>query len=308
MNHSSHRPRIAVLATGGTIACTADANGALVPTVDCAGLLDAVASSLKGIDTVAVDLVQLDSSSITLADLDLIVSAVHEQLRNDSIDGVVLTHGTDSMEETAMALDLFHDRSKPVVMTGAQRAFDHPQSDGLTNLVDALRLAARGNVSDVVIQFGSQTIPARGVYKKHTTELRAFSSIAVNRPSALPLPVTPLAGNKVATIAAYPGGARLLIDAAVSAGYQGLVVSAMGSGNMGPDMGAAVADALREGVKVVISSRVAEGDIKLSYGGAGGGATLADLGAVGSGRLRAGQARIALAAALATGTDVAELV
>ncbi len=300
--------KIAVLATGGTIACTANEAGALVPTVDAAGLLSAISSSIKGIETEAVDLIQLDSSSITLADLDVITHAVADYLQRPDIDGVVLTHGTDSMEETAMALDLFHDGSKPVVLTGAQRAFDHPQTDGLTNLVDAIRLAAKGTTTYVSLQFGSQTLPARGAYKKHTDELRAFGQVPAGHPDVLPLLLTRLDGHDVATIYAFPGGPRTFVDAAVAAGYKGIVVCGLGSGNMGAETGAAVEDALKQGIKVVISSRVIEGNIKLAYGGAGGGATLADKGALGSGRLRSGQARIALAAALATGTDPATVL
>ena len=101
-------------------------------------------------------------------------------------------------------------------------------------------------------------------------------------------------------------GGAALVDASLNHTH-GLVIEAMGSGNMGEEMGAGVARALQAGVPVVISTRTPYGTTKLAYGGAGGGATLGEMGAVASGGFRAGQARIMLAAALATDTPVAEM-
>ena len=93
------------------------------------------------------------------------------------------------------------------------------------------------------------------------------------------------------------------MEAAIAAGVQGLVVEAMGSGNVGVEMGRALGAALDRGIPVVITTRVPRGEVSGKYGGAGGGATLAAKGAVGSTYFRAGQARVLLAAAIASGVS-----
>ena len=303
---------IAVVATGGTIACTADEQGALVPTVSAAELVDAArtlhgSSLCTNINTQPIDSVRLDSSSLTLADLDDLQQRVHALLQDDSISGVVVTHGTDSMEDTAMALDLFHTGTTPVVLTGAQRPFDHPETDGPSNLADAIAHAATG-APGVSIRFGGLTVPARGAFKSHTSSLDAFTAVPIPVRTRPTLPLTPLAGNDVVIISAWPGASRTIVDAAVKAGAAGIIIEAMGSGNMGSDMGEGVLDALEDGIPVLMTTRVPEGSVALAYGGSGGGATLARAGALGTGTLRAGQARMVLIAALATNVDVAELL
>ncbi|MGP5378314.1 asparaginase [Corynebacterium casei] len=300
---------IAVVATGGTIACTLDEHGALVPTVSAAELVDAALSlsAVPRVNTRAIDSVRLDSSSLTLPDLDDLLQRVHALLADASIAGVVITHGTDSMEDTAMALELFHIGDKPVVITGAQRSFDHPDSDGPQNLADAIAYATTG-APGVSIRFGGLTVPARGAFKSHTSSLEAFAAVPTPMKTRPTLALTPLAGNDVVIISAWPGASRTMVDAAVASGAGGIIVEAMGSGNMGSQMGEGVADALEAGIPILITTRVPEGSVSLAYGGSGGGATLARNGALGTGILRAGQARMVLLAALATGTDVAELL
>ncbi|WLP86978.1 asparaginase [Corynebacterium stationis] len=300
---------IAVVATGGTIACTTDDTGALVPTVSAAELVEAAReiSTPSDVEISPVDSVRLDSSSLSLTDLDDLLQRVHALLADDSIAGVVITHGTDSMEDTAMALELFHTGKKPVVITGAQRSFDHLESDGPQNLADAISYAANG-APGVSIRFGGLTIPARGAFKAHTSALEAFQATSQKIRTRPTLPLTPLAGQDVVIISAWPGAPRLLVDAAVASGINGIIVEGLGSGNMGSEMGEGVKDALDAGIPVLITTRVPEGSVTLAYGGDGGGATLAQAGALGTGTLRAGQARMVLLAALATGTDVTSLL
>ena len=190
------------------------------------------------------------------------------------------------------------------MLTGAQRSYDHPHPDGPRNLRNARELALSGRPG-VFICFGGMTIPARGARKQHTSDLRAFESLRV--PDTTPrLRPRPLAPHPVEIIPAYPGAGRVLVDAA-RASAAGLIIEAMGAGNMSGDMGRAIADALRDGLPVVISTRTPYGETALSYGGDGGGANLHSLGAINAWAFRPSQARILLAAALATGTDPAEV-
>ncbi|MCK7675236.1 asparaginase [Corynebacterium pygosceleis] len=304
--------KIVVITTGGTIACTAGRDGALLPTVAGADLLAPVAARFDAAD-VSFDvreLNRLDSSSMTFADIDEIRRAVEETLADPEVTGVVVTHGTDSMEETAVALDTFHTDDRPVVLTGAQHPHDHPDADGPLNLLDAINVVtsptARG--IGVLIVFGRAVLPARGAVKWHTSDELAFATNAPEEPTrADPVPAVDLADVVVHIIHAYPGAPRDLVDSARAAGADGLVIEAMGSGNIGTGLAAGVGDALRDGVPVVISTRVPRGEVCGSYGGAGGGATLNSLGAVGSTYFRSGQARVLLAIALASGRHPATL-
>ena len=309
MNSTSASPSIVVLSTGGTIACTTDDSGALVPTRQAADLVQGLEYPLP---VRAVDYLQLDSSAITPADLDRLLAKIRGLLGDPATAGVVITHGTDSLEETAMALACQLAPAKPVVLTGAQRAADHPDPDGPGNLqlaLDTACLHAGAATGGAWVCFGGQTLPAAGVRKRHTSQLDAFESLEV--PHALsarfPLPAGALDTAPVATLTDYPGAGRDLVDAALASGARGIVVAAMGSGNMSPAMGQALGEALRAGVSVVISTRSPYGAVRLAYGGDGGGASLGAAGALGAGPLRPGQVRILLAACLAGGVDPAEV-
>ncbi|WP_151549166.1 MULTISPECIES: asparaginase [Corynebacterium] len=304
--------KIVVITTGGTIACTTDRDGVLLPTVSGAELLEPVAQRFEDTQLALEvrELDRLDSSAMTLADIDAIIAAVHDALDDPTVTGVVVTHGTDSMEETAIAVDTFHDDPRPVVFTGAQRSFDHPDSDGIGNLFESVVIAmdssARG--IGVIIVFGHAVIPARGATKWHTSDNLAFATNAPEEPTrAEPVPLASLADVSVDIIAAYPGAPRTLVDAALEHGADGLVIEAMGAGNVGRELAIAVGEALDAGTPVVITTRVPRGDVHGSYGGAGGGATLLQKGALGSQYFRAAQARILLAIAIATGVHPATL-
>lgn len=318
-----HAETVTVITTGGTIASTHDDQGAVIPSVSGRDLVDA--SDLPDGLTVEVrELAQLDSSAMALSDTDRILDAVDDAFEGGA-GGVVITHGTDSMEETAMAVDAFLPPERRVVLTGAMRPADDPEPDGPGNLRAAVLAAAglphpegwewdAGEAEEgAFIAFGGELTPARGAYKTHTESTDGFASNMPPRAEGAGAPPTgeeraPLRRAKlsdldVRIIAAWPGAPRSLIDEAVAAGVDGLVVEGMGSGNVGGTIAEGIVDALRRGVPVVMSTRVPGGPVSGTYGGAGGGATLLSEGAIGSGYLRSPQSRILLAAALAAGAD-----
>ncbi|MGC3904110.1 asparaginase domain-containing protein [Corynebacterium variabile] len=283
---------VTLLATGGTIACTAGPDGALRPT--CSAVDLCTDAGLTPDDVAASDALHLDSSEMTLADLDGLLAAIH------AVGGpVVVTHGTDSMEETAMAVDRL--LGGPVVLTGAQRPADDASPDGPANLRDAVTAAA--TVTGPVVVTGGATVPAYGVRKVHTTADRAFGGpdSPVDRPAPLVSPGSapaPLAGLRVDILTAYQGTDSTLVDAALTAGADGLVIAAFGSGNAG-GLAPGIGRALDAGVPVVLCTRVAAGGVDAVYGGDGGGATLAAAGARSGGVLSPAQARMELLCQLA---------
>ena len=294
---------VLVISTGGTIASTANARGALVPTLTGEELVDRCGTTRQ---VRAIDVASLDSSSMGLAEIDMLRETVRTSLLDDSAS-LVITHGTDSMAETALALDLVHADPRPVVLTGAMRSADHARPDGPANLRGAIEVAATRRDTGVLVHFAGETLPARGLMKTQTTAEHAFtltSGSPLPRPMAVP--PAPLAGLNIPIIRAWAGADDALIRALGP--IDGLVLEALGSGNVSACMGGAVAKLLRRGLPVVVATSVPYGEVSFAYGGAGGGSTLGDLGALPAGYLSAGQARIALATALATGVDPRSLL
>lgn len=294
---------VLVISTGGTIASTANARGALVPTLTGEELVARCGTTRQ---VRAIDVASLDSSSMGLAEIDMLRETVRTSLLDDSAS-LVITHGTDSMAETALALDLVHSDSRPVVLTGAMRSADHARPDGPANLRGAIEVAATRRDTGVLVHFAGETLPARGLMKTQTTAEHAFtltSGSPLPRPMAVP--PAPLAGLNIPIIRAWAGADDALIRALGP--IDGLVLEALGSGNVSACMGGAVAKLLRRGVPVVVATSVPYGEVSFAYGGAGGGSTLGDLGALPAGYLSASQARIALATALASGVNPSSLL
>ena len=294
---------VLVISTGGTIASTANARGALVPTLTGEELVARCGTTRQ---VRAIDVASLDSSSMGLAEIDMLRETVRTSLLDDSAS-LVITHGTDSMAETALALDLVHSDSRPVVLTGAMRSADHAHPDGPANLRGAIEVAATRRDTGVLVHSAGETLPARGLMKTQTTAEHAFTLTSGSPPPRpMAVPPAPLAELNIPIIRAWAGADDALIRALGP--IDGLVLEALGSGNVSACMGGAVAKLLRRGLPVVVATSVPYGEVSFAYGGAGGGSTLGDLGALPAGYLSAGQARIALATALATGVDPRSLL
>ena len=298
MTASDKNPLLAVLATGGTIASKKGADGAASPSLtgqDLLAILPPMAVDLR-----PRELLAKDSSCLTLADMQLISDAVGMAMADPGVAGIVVTHGTDAMEETALLVQLQHQPQKPVVFTGAQFAADHPHSDGPENLADAVALALKG-APGVALAFGNRVFPVWGLYKVASDSADAFRRAAAEAAPALPALPAPVADLRVDIVAVHPGSDALHLDASLAAGAQGVVIAALGSGNATPELVAGIARARAAGLPVVVTSRVPEGVLAPTYGGGGGGHDMQRAGAIHARLLRPGQARILLAVMLANG-------
>ncbi|GAA3552902.1 asparaginase [Mycolicibacterium helvum] len=300
-------PRLVVVTTGGTIATSADREGVLRPVHGGAELV-------SGLDAQVIDLFTMDSSQLTPAEWLRIGAAVTEAAR--AADGVVVTHGTDTMEETALWLELTYSGSAPVVVTGAALPADAPDADGPGNLRDALVVAASPLARNLgtLICFAGAVRPALGTTKVGGPGLFGgrpplgvvsdglFGVTGGNQRAYLG-PATDAA--RVDIVAAYPGADGAAIDAFVDAGAAGLIVEAAGAGNAGTPIVEAVRRAGSRGVAVAVTTRVPGGRTAARYGP---GHDLVEAGAVMVPQLRSSQARVLLIAALSLGLPVGDVI
>lgn len=303
---------VVVISTGGTIASRWQGDGYAA---EAAGQEVLAAGAVpEDVDVRVVDLFTVNSSRLTTDHQLRLLHAVHDVLADPAVDGVVVTHGTDTLEESAFFLDLFHADRRPVVFTGAQKPLDAEDGDAAGNLYDALLTAATGRDIGAVIVFAGQVYAARGTVKKHTVDARAFGdpdglplgrvefgrvSWGRRRPraAALPLPARGVTGPRVDVVMHHSDGDAVLFDAALAAGARGVVVVGTGAGNANPQVAEAVRKATAAGVLVTVSTRVAAGAVAPLYTG-GGAVDLVAAGALLAGTLKSGQARIAVLAAL----------
>ena len=171
--------KLLLLTTGGTIA-SADTEAGLAPTITGAGLTAFVGSMLSAFDVEVQDILRLDSSNMQPEEWEFIARTIHGCW--EAYDGVVLTHGTDTMAYTAAALSfLLQGIPIPVVLTGAQLPITHPLSDATDNLRTAFAMAASGR-GGVYLAFDRRVILGTRAVKTHTMDFRAFDS--VNAPFA----------------------------------------------------------------------------------------------------------------------------
>ncbi|MFB7172163.1 asparaginase [Streptomyces sp. NPDC056254] len=314
--------RIVVISTGGTIASrwqgsgfAADADGSEVI---------ATAPLPEGMTVEVVDLFSVNSPRLTTAHQLTLLRTVHEVLADPDVDGIVVTHGTDTLEESAFLVDLHHHDPRPVVFTGSQRPMGTADGDGPGNLYDALLTAATTRGLGVLIAFAGRVHAARGTVKTQAVDLDAFADPSKDifgkvgfgkvtilrtpaRPAALPLPAMPELPPRVDVVMHHADADPVLLNAAVEAGARGIVLIGTGAGNATPEIVEAVRAAVARGVLVALTTRVMAGPVTEIYTH-GGAVDLVAAGAVPTGTLRAGQARIAVLAALLATDDTDEQV
>jgi L-asparaginase len=309
---------IAMVFTGGTISMRFDPlAGGAVPALDARDIL----SAARGIENVAELRVEewgrFPGPHMDVERMWALRARLVELLAEPVVDGVVVTHGTDTIEETAYLVARSVASPKPIVFTGAMRNLSELGWDGPSNLVDAVRVAAdpESRGYGVFLVMNGRAYSALDVTKAHTHVLEAFESPglgpvaeiddegivyrrarsaqrAILEPEA---PATP-----IDIVGAWAGADARLLDALLPTA-RGVVIAALGRGNVTPDMADAIVRWRDLDKPVVITSRTGRGRVGQTYGYAGGGRRLAELGTIFAGSQRPTQARIDLMLALGAG-------
>ncbi len=324
---SDSLPTVVVLSTGGTIASVYDPErGGFAPALSGEDLISAV----PGIDDVAQleveQIANIASTDMTPAIWLEISRRSEALLARPDVAGVIVTHGTDTLEETAFFLDLTVNSTKPVILVGAQRAASEPDSDGPRNLGDAVRVA----VSEAALGMGTLVVmngeinAAREVTKTHTMRVETFRSLEYGRLGTVdpdgvrfyraPLrrQSVPLAANadlgRVEIVSTYAGAdGRVVRGIMAMGGLDGLIVEAAGVGNLAGALFEALVEVRDAGIPVVVSTRVTTGRTLPLYAGKGSGVSLSEIGCIFADNLSPQKARVLLLAALAASSGDEEL-
>ena len=311
---------IHLLFTGGTISMRPDkeAGGAAVPAFKGEELVKRVDGLSKIAPVTVEDWGLFPAAHLDLTRLWSLRDRVKELLAGPTPPtGIVITHGTDTMEETAYLLARTLPRAQPVVLTGAMRNADHVAWDGADNLRDAVRVAASPDAQGrgTMVAFAGSIIDGLNALKVDTAELEAFEPghgqpigvvqmgrVTFTRPMDPPrFALQPEAlSARVALLTVTPGDDGSLIDLAFG-NYDGAVVTAFGAGNVPPGAAAAIARWLEGGYPVVIASRCRKGEVSAAYGFEGGAAQLVAAGATLAGARTPAQAWMEMTIALSAG-------
>lgn len=304
-------PKIIVLSLGGTIAMTGDGDSGVVPTLTGDELVSAVPQLAEVAEVRAASFRQLPGAHLGLKDLTELAEEILRLLETGS-DGIVITQGTDTIEETAFALDLLVDAEAPIVVTGAMRNPSLPGADGPANLLASVQVAASPAARELgtLVVFNDEVHAARFVRKTHTQNPATFRSSPVGSigwisegapriPTRLPRPPhIPIPGhvgnNPVALLTVSLGDEGRLLQGIEQSGYSGLVLEGMGGGHVPAEMVDHISY-LATKMPVVLASRTGSGEtLTHTYGFPGSETDLLKRGLISAGPLDGLKARLLL--------------
>lgn len=316
--------KIAIVFNGGTISMKIDEKiNAAVPSLSAEEIMSMIPGVEEYAEIEAYTFSSMPSPHMTLETMLKLSEFVKELVKREDIDGVVMTHGTDTLEETAYLLDLTVNTSKPVVITGAMRSGSELGYDGPFNLATSICTAISEEAvgRGVLVCFNGELNSASEVTKANSMALNAFRT-----PNFGPIGIVDndnvifyreatynekydvkKIDKDVALIKCVADMDSSYLDFVVDKGTGGIVIEGLGRGNVPPAMVSGIKEALNRKIPVVVVSRCFEGRVFESYGYEGGGKQLKDLGVIFGDTMPGQKARIKLIVAINSGLDFEEV-
>lgn len=319
-----NKKKVAIVFTGGTISMTVDEKiGAAIPSLSGEQIMSMVTNIDKVADIEVFNFDEIPGPHMTPEKMLNLRNYINDIISKDEVSGVVVTHGTDSLEETAYFLDLTLDTPKPVIVTGAMRSSDELGYDGPSNLAAAVCTAISDEAYNkgVLVVLSNEVLLASEATKTNTLTLNTFKSLTCGPLGIIDCDMLVLSRDivdrqtilvdkvesDVALIKAVVGMDDSFIKFAADKGCKGIVLEAMGRGNIPPEMLKGVEYARSKDIPVVIASRCHSGRVFDSYGYLGSGRDLRNLGCIFAGDLPGQKARIKLIVALGKTNNLNEI-
>ncbi|MFK9095360.1 asparaginase [Bacillus salipaludis] len=312
--------KVVLLTTGGTIASKPNKDSGKLASGALTGEeLAAMCNLPKDIEVIVDSVFQKASIHITFEDLVFLKNKIEDYFKDEAVSGVVVTHGTDTMEETAYFLDLTINDYRPVVVTGSQRSPEDLGSDVYINLRHAIYSACSSDLemSGTVVVFNERIFAARYVKKEHASNIQGFNAFGFgylgiidnDRVHVFQKPIKreyyeiKSSIPQVEIIKCYIGADGKFIKAAIEAGVGGIVLEGVGRGQVAPKMMEEIEKAIKEGIKLVITTSAEEGSVYTTYDYEGSAYDLYKKGVILGSDNDSKKARIKLAVAMASGME-----
>lgn len=320
----SNKNKVAIIFTGGTISMKIDPRiHAAIPALTAEEIVGMVTNIENFSEVEVINYANIPSPHITPSMMMEIAKLVKETISRDDITGIIVTHGTDTLEETAYLLDLIIKTDKPIVVVGAMRNSSELGYDGSSNLSAALctAISPKAIKKGVLVVMNNEVNAASEVTKTNTLSLDTFKSpefgslgIVDNDEVIFYRDIishqfinTDVIEEKVALIKSAPGVESDILDFYIDSDYKGIVIEALGRGNLPPAMVPGIKRAISKNIPVVMVSRCPTGRVLDTYGYEGGGKHLRELGVIFGGNLPGQKIRIKLMLALGLTKDITKI-
>jgi L-asparaginase len=312
--------KVVLLTTGGTIASRPNKDSGKLASGELTGEeLAAICNLPKDIEVIVESVFQKASIHISFEDLVVLKNKIVNYFIDETVSGVVVTHGTDTMEETAYFLDLTIKDSRTVVVTGSQRSPDDLGSDVYINLRHAIYSACSDELrgSGTVVVFNERIFAARYVKKEHASNIQGFNAFGFGYLGIIDNDVVhvfqkPIKREyyqikapipQVEIIKCYIGADGKFLKAAREAGVKGIVLEGVGRGQVAPEMMGEIEKSIEEGIKLVVTTSAEEGSVYTTYDYVGSAYDLFNKGVILGSDNDSKKARIKLAVVLASGVE-----